>query len=79
MTKIQQYVIIHNIAVYPFMIAMVIEDGASPLIPWVRLTLIFGVPLSALICVGRWEFGTIGWAARQQRRCPRDTLYPCIL
>ena len=27
MTKIQQYVIIHNIAVYPFMIAMVIEDG----------------------------------------------------
>ena len=33
--------------------------------PWVGLTWILGVPLSATFCLGWWECGRRGWAARQ--------------
>ena len=49
-----------------FSILIHLQGGvsASPLRPGFGMTLIFGVPLSSRLCLGKWEFGRIGWATR---------------
>ena len=32
---------------------------------WVGLTMILVIPLSAWLCLGRWDFGRIGWSTGQ--------------